>query len=81
MDVKWKGDIAVRYEAKYMTFPFDHTHDLGLEFSRSMFELALSQESMGVQAFWIWIEYNDQLITYTVSWCDCFLIRPCCAIH
>ena len=32
-DVKWKGSEFTIYWANYMTFPFDHTHDLGLDHS------------------------------------------------
>ena len=44
IDVKWKGSELMGYWTDYMTLPFDHTHDLDLEVSRSALEIALSQE-------------------------------------
>ena len=44
IDVKWKGSELIRYWADYVTLPFDHTHDLDLEVSRSESEIALSQK-------------------------------------
>ena len=40
----WCESKAVRYWADCMALPVDHTHDLDLEVSRSMFEIALFQE-------------------------------------
>ena len=46
--------VAIGYWANYVTLPFDHTHDLGLGFSRSKFEIALSQE-------WeVWLTWNKR---------------------
>ena len=42
--VKWQGSELIRYWADCMTSPFDHTCDIDLEVSRSVFEIALSQE-------------------------------------
>ena len=47
IDVKRKRSETVRYWADYMTLPFEHTHDLDLEVSRSKFEIALSHELEG----------------------------------
>ena len=44
IDLKWKGSELIRYWADLMNLPFDLTHDLDLEVSRSEFEIALSQE-------------------------------------
>ena len=43
-DVKWKESKLPGYWADCMTLPFDHTHDLDLEVSRSGSEIALFQE-------------------------------------
>ena len=47
IDVGQKGSKLIGYLAKYVTFPFDHTRDLDLNFPCSKFEIALSQESEG----------------------------------
>ena len=71
IDVKQKGSKSVGYWANYVTFPFDHTHDLGLNFSRSKFEIALSQESEG------WLTWNKRdvsrsfmtmMVTFLCPW-------------
>ena len=59
-----------------MTFPVDLTHDLGHEFSRSTFELALSQEWEG-QFTWeqkgcelIIHDHDLDLCVTIVAWVD-----------
>ena len=54
IDVKWKGTRSIGYWANYVTFPFDCTHNLGLDFSRSEFEIAFSQESE------VWLTQNER---------------------
>ena len=56
--VKWKGIKLIRYWADCMTLPFDHTHDLDLEVSRSNFEIALSQEWDG------WLTWNERDVSH-----------------
>ena len=41
IDVKWKGSELIRIWAECMTLPFDHTHDLDLEVSRSSVWISL----------------------------------------
>ena len=55
------GRTSSGYWAKYRAFPFDHTHNLVLDFSRSKFEIALSQQSKG--RFWhgtkrMWVNHS-----------------------
>ena len=40
MDVKWTESKSIRYWDDHMTLPFDHSHDIDLEISRSRFEIA-----------------------------------------
>ena len=47
IDVKCKIGKSVGYWADYVILSFDHTHNLGLGFSRSKFEIAFSQEWEG----------------------------------
>ena len=42
-----KGSKLIGYGTVYVTFLFDHSHDLDLEFSRSKFETALCWELEG----------------------------------
>ena len=44
IDVKWKGSELVGYWLDCMTSPFGHIYDLDLGVSRSVSEIALSQE-------------------------------------
>ena len=44
IDVKEKENKSIRYWVDGMVLPFDHTHDLDLVVSRSMFEIALFEE-------------------------------------
>ena len=47
IDMEWKGCESTECWTHVMTFNFDLTHDLDLEFSTSNFEIAVSQEWQG----------------------------------
>ena len=47
IDVKWKGSKSICFWANNVTLTFDHMHGLHHGFSRSNFEIAISQEWEG----------------------------------
>ena len=51
IDMEWKGCKSTKCWAHVVTFNFDLTYDLDLEFSMSNFEIAVSQEWEG-QSTW-----------------------------
>ena len=51
IDMEWKGCKSTKCWTHVVTFNFDLTHDLDLEFSTSNFEIAVSQEWEG-QSTW-----------------------------
>ena len=86
IDAKWKENKSVRYWADCMVSPFDRTHDLYLEVSRSMFEITLFQER---EADWhgtkgmrlIIHDHDHNLWVLMVGWADvrdseCCLLAP-----
>ena len=61
IDVEQKGSKSIGCWTNYVTFPFNHTHDLGHKISRSKFEIALSREW---EADWhgmkgMWTDYSQ----------------------
>ena len=64
--MKQKGSKSVEYWVDYVTLPFDHIHDLDLEFSKSKFEVALSQEWEG-QLIWNKRDVNWSFMTMIVT--------------
>ena len=70
IDVKWKGNKSIGYWTKYVTFPFNHTYDLGLGFSRSTFEITLSHVSEG------WLIWNERDVSQSFMTMALILVWP-----
>ena len=55
--MKWKRRQSVGYWTNCVTFPFDHTHDLDVEFSRKALQIALFLQWKG------WLTWNKSNVS------------------
>ena len=78
IDLKWKASESMGYWANFMALPFDHTHELELEVSRSDFEIVLSQWWDG------WLTWNKKdvsrplmttILTLVLPWLGVWMYR------